>query len=224
MPTAPKAKAAPIRKPAAGDDGNFHRIQHLRQQHGGRHRAGMAAAFAALYIDHVHAELLHGQSMFDRADGRHAENAGLLEARDHPGIRPAAEADGPDLRLVGDDQIHDLGRAGLEGMKIHAEKLVGAAAHRQDFIACFRWRHHRRAEEAEGAGLRGGNDQSRLRDPTHCRLDDRPAAAEPFHHHRVQHIGHVQPPACFLFAAAMDFASMPPRLLEETKSLCACAK
>ena len=86
-----------------------------------------------------------------------------------------------------------------------------------------------RAQEAEGPGVAAADHQRRLGNPAHRGLDDRPAAAQPLGHNGMQGLAH-QPslsdfwPACCLFAAAMDLASMPPSELFDVRSLCAWAK
>ena len=131
----------------------------------------MPAAFAALHRDHVDAELHHLLRMFDRADGRHAEDAGVLEAADHLRIGAAPEADRTHLIAVLQDDLDDLRRAGLKHVEIDAEGLLGARLDREDRGLELGGLHHRAREEAKRARLARRDHQPRRRDPAHCGLD-----------------------------------------------------
>ena len=61
----------------------------------------MTPALTALNGDHLAAKLDHFLGVFDRADGRDAQNPGIAEPLDHLRIGPAPKADSPDPVAVG---------------------------------------------------------------------------------------------------------------------------
>src|SRR3546814_10006019 len=67
-------------KSAGRNHRHLDRIEHLRQQQGGRHRTGVAAAFRTLHGDDVGAELDRFHRMLERADGRSEEHTYELQS------------------------------------------------------------------------------------------------------------------------------------------------
>ena len=98
MPSAPYASAAtrprPSKNPPAAMTGiaALHRVDDLRQQQGGGHRAGVTATLPALHEHRVDAPLEHLLGVALRADRRHDEHAAVVQLPDQVSLRRLGEA------------------------------------------------------------------------------------------------------------------------------------
>ncbi len=194
-----RGQAAAIVIPPRRHHRHFHRVEHLRQQDGRGHAAGVAAAFAALHRDDVRPQFNGLDRVLDRADRGHAQDARVLEALDHFFVRATAVADGAHLVAVLDGDVDDLHRAGLEHVKVQAEILVGERLGLEDGGFHLGGGHHRPSEKAEAPGVAGAGHHVGIGHPAHGRLHDGIFAAEQVAQRGVKDVAH----AGFLFQTSL---------------------
>ena len=189
-----------------GNHRHLYRIQHLGQQNGARHPAGMPAAFTALNRDHVRAQLNRLERMLECPHRRNAQHPGLLEALNGVAIRPAPITDG--TQAVLDRQVHALRRVLLEHMKVEAEiTATGGLDHALDFGLQLIGSDGRPRQKPESPGTGAGDHQIGVRHPAHRGLHDGVAATQGVGQRRLQILTHRRSPAAVLFASIMALAS-----------------
>ena len=136
----------------------------------------MSAALAALDGDHVGAEFHRLDGMLQRADRRHADDAGLLQSPDRAGVRAATVGDR--ANLVPDNGIKHLVGVGLEHVEVDPEGLLGPRLHVEDRFLDLAGLDGGAGQEAEAAGIAGRSRQLRVRHPAHGRLHHGIGAAQ----------------------------------------------
>ena len=171
----------------------------------------MPAALAALHGDRLAPEAHHLLRVLERTDRGDAHDPGLAEAGNHRGIRPAPEADRAHPLGIGDDDLDDLARAGLEAMEIDPEAVRGeprGLGNRGRQLARL---HHRAREKPEGSRIAARRHQLRRGDPAHRGLDHRQAAAEQRSQRGGERVSHDQalPASRSLFFSAIDLPLKP---------------
>ena len=131
----------------------------------------MAATFTALNHDGVGTPLGDLLRMPRCADGRHDDDAVLLQLRDELGLRRQRER--RNLDPVVDEQLAPI--AGIAGVsaQVDPERLIRAALDLEDRLLELGERHRRGGEDAQAAGVGRGRDEPRTGDPAHTGLDDR---------------------------------------------------
>ena len=177
---------AAVEEPTGGDDGNrpLHRVDHLRQQQAGGHRAGVTTPFPALHEHRVDAPPEHLFGVTLRADRRYDEHAAVVQRLDEVFARRLSEA--RDLHALVDEQLHavvDIGRVGTE---VHAEWARRARLDVGDRVLQLAEVHGGAGEDPERTRLRGGRHQARARHPAHAGLHDRHVDPEEIAQARVQ--------------------------------------
>ena len=222
-----RQQAAPIVKTTGSDDGHLHRIDHLRQQHRGGHRAGVTAAFTALDGDGVGTHLNRFLRVFEGADGGHANDASVAQAANYLLVRPPAIADG--AQLVLDRQVQQLLGVGLEHVKVQAKRLVvGQLFDAQNFGFDLVGSNGGTSQKAKAAGVGGCRYQRRASHPTHRGLHHWVTAAEQIAQWGAQimrrRISGGAHALSFLLACTIDLASCPPKWPAPSTWLWAWAK
>ena len=154
------------------------RVDHLREQQRGRHRAGVAAALAALGDDGVDAHLEHLLGVAARADGRHHDHAGVVAAGDGVLRRRAGEA----TRAARPRPTTKATRSARSGWS--ARKFTPNGASVRSFTprtasrSCV-GRHRDGGEDPEPAGRARGGGQVGARHPAHARSARSAAGTRP---------------------------------------------
>ncbi|MCY1357394.1 hypothetical protein D9M69_438850 [compost metagenome] len=198
-------QAPAVLETAGRHHGHRHRIDHLIQQHRGRHGAGMPTALAALYGHRIGAHFHGFLRMLERAHRGNAHHAGVLQATDHLLARRTAVADRPDF--VAQHQLDDLAGIGLVHVEIHPERLIGQAPgfdNRRFHLLRF---DGRPGQETETTSIARGRHQFRVGDPAHGGLDDRITAPEQLCQTGIQRDRHAHASPVLRWELAMALAS-----------------
>jgi len=167
------------------------RVDHLRQEQRGGHRAGVAAALTALGDDQVDAEAQHLLGVPPGPDGGHGQDAGVVQLGDGVLGRRPGEAD--ELHAFLGDEREALVEVGLVRPEVDPERVGGVLLDRPDRVAHLIHGHGHRCEDAEAARRAGGRGEAGTGHPAHARLHDRVAdveqLADPGVERRVQRVG-----------------------------------
>ena len=184
MPAAPYASAAtrprPSKKPPAAITGMADRVDDLRQQQRRRHRAGVAAALAALHDHRVDAPLGDLLGVALGADRRHddARRASLQLPRSVARSAPGRST--PPSRRSSISRSTRSSTSAASARRFTPNGLVGARPCTSRIAAAQLGRGHRGAgEDAEPAGrARSPTVRRAPGDPAHAGLHDRVLDAE----------------------------------------------
>ena len=136
----------------------------------------MPTSLATLHRDHLAAQLDHLHGMLNCADRGDAQDPCIAKPTDHFRVRSPAKTDRVNPVRIGQDNLNDLWRPGLERVEIHPESMGGQISQPSDGIGELGRIHHRPGQKAEGAGIAGCGNQLRGRNPPHRGLDHGNAA------------------------------------------------
>ena len=162
--------APAIRDSARGDDGDLHRVYHLRHERHGRKVAHVPAALAALGDHRVNARALDDlRQRRGRHDGKNGDTRLFPHFDETRGI---ARARGDDGDFFLGDHFRDFFDERAHQHEIDAEGLI-----RHRFTGAYFAAHPvgvrvHGGNDAEAARVGNGARERRVRDPRHAALDN----------------------------------------------------